>query len=156
MRPARFQQFAISVYQAAGLAAEPWEEGTARPRGIKLRLPSGAEIWHAITTQPRDGDRPDEPEQPVEKDAPQPVDVPELPAGRVPVTTVERYLAALLTNAGSNEISRVYTYSGREQSGSTQGVGVEFWSGAKAFAPLVHAMRPGQSPGQGFDLPQEV
>ncbi|WP_062207354.1 hypothetical protein [Streptomyces sp. NBRC 109706] len=157
MRPARFQQFAIAAYQAAGLQAEPWTEGTTRPFGVKVRLPGGAEIWHAITTQPRDGDRQEEPEQPVEKEAPHPVDVPELPAGRAPVAAVERYLAALISNAGSAEVSRVYGYSDREQSGSTAGFGVEFWSGAKAFAPFVHAMRPGQtSPGQEFDLPREV
>ncbi|SOD58184.1 hypothetical protein SAMN06297387_10123 [Streptomyces zhaozhouensis] len=157
MRPARFQQFALASYQAAGLHAEPWAEGTSRPFGVKIRLPGGAEVWHAVTTQPRDGDRPDEPEEPVEKDAPQPVDVPELPAGRVPVVVVERYLAALLTNAGSAEIARVYGYTDREQRGSVAGFGVEFWSGAKAFAPFVHALRPGQAaPGQGFDLPREV
>ncbi|RBM04530.1 hypothetical protein [Streptomyces sp. PT12] len=156
MRPARFQQFAIDTYRAAGLGAEPWNEKSKRPYGVKVRLASGAEVWHAITTQSRDGDDFERPEEPVEKDAPEPVAVPELGAGRVRLLDVERHLVALLTNAGSTEMARVYGYSDREQPGRSPGFGVEFHSGARAFAPFVHAMRSGQAPGQPFDLPAEV
>ncbi|WP_049580410.1 hypothetical protein [Streptomyces sp. SBT349] len=156
MRPARFQQYAITAYRAAGLEAQPWTEGAKRPFGVKVRFGSGAEVWHAVTTQPREGDVPEQPEEPLEKDAPEPVAVPELGAGRLPIPTVERYLVALLTNAGNTEVARVYAYSDRDQPGSTSGLGVEFHSGAKAFAPFVHAMPPGRTPGREFDLPQEV
>ncbi|WP_059005875.1 hypothetical protein [Streptomyces specialis] len=157
MRPRRFQQYALDAYRAAGLAAEEWSEKTKRPFGIKVRLASGAELWHAITTQPREGDRHDEPEQPVEKQAPDPLPVPDLGTGRIKVTDLEPYLAALLTNAGSPEIVRCRGYSdGREQSPTVPGVRVDFWSGARAFLPFVNVARSGQSRGQDYDLPREI
>ncbi len=156
MRPARFQQFAIDTYRAAGLRAEPWTEGDRRPYGVKVGLPSGAEVWHAITVQSPDGERYDQDEQPVEKDAPEPVAVPELGAGRMRLADVERHLAALLTNTGSPEIVKCWTYSDREQPATTPGLGVEFWSGGRAFLPFAHALRAGADPGREFDLPTEI
>ncbi|WP_129842609.1 hypothetical protein [Streptomyces sp. RFCAC02] len=156
MRPERFQQFAIATYQAAGLRAEPWADGTTRPHGVRLHLPSGAEIRHAITAQAREGDRYDGPEEPVEKDAPEPVTVPELGEGRVALTDVERHLAALLTNTGLREMARCWAYSDREQAPKTPGVGCAFHNGAKIFTPFVHAAGPGKSPGPAYDMPQEI
>ncbi|MGK5533280.1 hypothetical protein [Streptomyces sp. URMC 129] len=159
MRPERFQQFALDAYaQASGIGqAEPWSDGTKRPLGIKVRFASGAEIWHGITAQPRDGDRYDEPEQPVEKQAPDPLPLPDLGGGRIRITDAELYVAAVLNNTGSPEIARCYGYShGRQQAPAIPGVGVEFWSGARIFMPFVHALRSGQTPGKEYDLPQEV
>ncbi|RKN45831.1 hypothetical protein [Streptomyces hoynatensis] len=155
MRPQRFQQFALDTYQAAGLAAEPWEEKTKRPLGIVVTLPGGSRLWHAINAQARDGDTYDQPEEPVEKDAPEPVPVPELGA-RIRIADAEHYLSALLNNAGNRELAGVYCYSDREQPGSTRGFGLHFHSGARIFVPFVRAARAGQSPGKDFDLPQEI
>ncbi|ARQ70324.1 hypothetical protein [Streptomyces marincola] len=156
MRPDRFQQFAIDAYRGAGLQAEAWTEGTKRPFGVVVTVPGGARLWHAITVQSAEGERYDQDEQPVEKEAPAPVTVPELGAGRVSLGVLEEYLAALLTNTGSPEIVKTWRYSDREQAGTTPGLGVEFWSGARAYAPFVLAARAGGSPGAPFDLPSEV
>lgn len=155
MRPQRFQRFALDTYQAAGLAAEAWEEGTKRPLGIVVTLPNGSRIWHGINGQARPGDKYDQPEEPVEKDAPEPVPVPE-PGARIRIVEAEHYLSALLNNAGSREVERVYCYSDREQPGSSRGFGLHFHSGARIFVPFVRAARAGQSPGKDYELPQEI
>lgn len=156
MRPARYQQFAIDTYRAAGLAAEPWEESTRRPYGVCVTLPSGARLWHAITAQARPGDDYSGPEEPVVKDAPAPLPVPEIGTGRVPVPRLELYLAALINNGGSGEIEAVYGYSDRPTPPTTPGYGVRFWSEARAFAPFVRSAAPGRDGGAAFDLPKEI
>lgn len=155
MRPQRYMQFAADAYRAADLHAEPWTE-SSRPFGIKVRLASGAEVWHAITAQSREGEQFDEPEQPVEGEPPAPVEVPSLGTGRTRVTDIERYLTALVINTGSPEIAQGYAYSEGSKTGNTPGYGVRFHSGARVFAPFVHVLRPGQTPGKEFDVPQEV
>ncbi|WP_052852343.1 hypothetical protein [Streptomyces avicenniae] len=136
MRPQRFQQFAIDAYQAAGMKAEPWSEGTKRPLGVALTLPNGAQLRHAVSGQSRDGDAYGEAEQPVEGEAPAPVPVPDLGRGAEP-RQVEAYLAAVLTNTGHPEILRAYAYGDREQPPKHAGVGVVFHSGAKVYCLFV-------------------
>ncbi|GAB2880683.1 hypothetical protein [Streptomyces mayteni] len=135
MRPQRFQQFAIDAYRAAGIQAEPWSEDTKRPMGIALTLPTGQQIRHAITAQSREGEKYAEPEQPVEKEAPAPVAVPELGKGADP-RQVEGYLAAVLNNSGSTEILRTYGYSDHTPPAMHPGFGVIFHSGARVFCML--------------------
>jgi hypothetical protein len=132
MRPERFMEFAVQTYAAAGLTAEPWQEGTERPFGVRVRLPGGAEVRHAITVQSADGDDFTQTEKPVEAEALDPVGVPELTAAPA-APEIERYLAALITNAGSREVSRVYGYSDRKQPSKYPGLGVEFHSGARIY-----------------------
>ncbi|GAA3864118.1 hypothetical protein [Streptomyces sedi] len=157
MRPARYQQFAIDTYRAAGLAAEPWEEGTRRPYGVCVTLPSGARLWHAITAQARPGDDGSQPEEPVVKEAPNPLPLPEIETGRVPVPRLELYLSALINNAGSGEIESVYGYSDRSTPPTTPGFGVRFWSEARIYAPFVRSAAPGgRDGGAAFDLPAEI
>ncbi|MEV1008651.1 hypothetical protein [Streptomyces sp. NPDC049881] len=136
MRPERFQQFVIDTYRAAGLEAEPWADGTRRPFGVAVTLPGGARTRHAITVQSRDGDRYADPEETVEGEAPAPADIPAPGGGRPAPAAVESYLTAVLTNAGSREIIRVYAYSDREQPATRPGFGVLFHSGARAFCLL--------------------
>jgi hypothetical protein len=155
MRPDRFREFALQTYLAAGLTALPWQDGT-RPNGIQVTLPSGAQVWHAIACQSADGDDLNQPEKPVERHAPDPVPLPDIP-GRVTIPDAERYLAALLQNSGSKEIADAYTYSGREKPSVHPGFGVNFHSTARVFCVFVHALRPGeQNPGGEYNLPQEV
>ncbi|SFD28839.1 hypothetical protein [Streptomyces aidingensis] len=156
MRPQRFMDFAVRTYSAAGLEAEPWQDGTKRPFGVRVRLPGGGQIWHAVTAAAPPGEDYAAPEQPVEKEAPAPVPLPALGNGPVPVPAAEQYLAALLTNAGSLEIIRAYGYSGREASSQNPGLGVEFHSGGKIHCVFVHAARAGQQRGQEYALPGEI
>ena len=156
MRPDRFRDFAIQTYTAAGLEAEAWQETARRPNGIKVTLPSAAQIWHAITAQSTDGDDLSQPEKPVEGQAPEPVPVPDISGGTVGVTDAERHLAALVHNANSREVAAAYAYSARQTPSVHPGYGVNFHSGARVFCVFVHALRPGQSPAGEYDLPREV
>lgn len=133
MRPQRFQEYALEAYRAAGLQAEPWQDGTSRPFGIRVTLPGGAQAAHAITFQSAEGEKYSEPEQPVEKDAPEALPVPDLGAGKPAAPQLELYLAALVNNAGSQEIARVWAYSDREHPPQNPGFGVEFHTGARAY-----------------------
>ncbi|WP_165985997.1 hypothetical protein [Streptomyces sp. YIM 98790] len=156
MRPQRFMDFAVRTYTAAGLQAEPWQEGTKRPFGVQVTLPNGGQIWHAITAVAVPGEDYAAPEQPVEKEAPTPVPLPSIGSGPVPVPEVERYLAALMTNSGSPEIARAYGYSGRESSSQYPGFGIEFHSEAKVHCVFVYGARAGQQRGQEHAVPKEV
>ncbi|GAA1914299.1 hypothetical protein GCM10009716_24710 [Streptomyces sodiiphilus] len=160
MRPDRFRDYALDAYRAApGIAAaELWADGTRRPFGIKVSLAGGAQIWQAITAQARPGANPAEPERPEEGEVPDMPAVP-TPAGPGPVALalVEQMLAGALVSAGSREIARAYTYSAERQGAANPGVGVHFHSGARVFAPFVHALRPGErAPGREYDLPDAV
>ncbi|NJQ04938.1 hypothetical protein [Streptomyces lonarensis] len=156
MRPERFRDFAVQSYTTAGLAAEPWDDGNKRPLGVKVTLPSGAQVWHAVTVQSPEGEKSSEPEKIVEGDAPASEPLPDL-TSRVPVPTVEAFLAGTIRNAGSTEVSGVYSYSGRETPSVHPGFGVTFHSGAKAFCVFVHVAGPGQGrPGNAYDIPTEV
>ncbi|WP_062206811.1 hypothetical protein [Streptomyces sp. NBRC 109706] len=152
MRPARFQEFAGDSYAAAGAVqeVESWSEGTARPFGLVVTFASGARLWQAVTAQAAPG------EESVERAAPEPVPLPELGAGRLRLPEVERYLVAVLANAGCAEIARVWGYTDREPPASTPGLGVEFHSGARVFAPFVHAAGRGQQRGDAYELAAEV
>ncbi|WP_130798735.1 hypothetical protein [Streptomyces otsuchiensis] len=124
---------------------------------MKVTLPSGALIWHAITVQSQEGDDPSQPEKVVRGTAPEPVELPEL-AGRVPVQSVEEFLAGAVANLGNEEVSHVYAYSA-SRSGSTSvypGFGVKFHSGAKAYCVFVRAGAPGREPSGEHDVPREI
>lgn len=156
MRIERFREFALRTYAAAGLTAESWQADVRRPHGIKVTLPSGSQIYHAITTQSAEGDKADQPEKPVEGEAPPPVAVPDA-GGKVTIADAERLLAAVLQNSGNPEIAETYSYSGRETPSVHPGFGINFHSGARIYCVFVHALRSGQqSPGGEYELPQEV
>jgi hypothetical protein len=76
--------------------------------------------------------------------------------GMITPERAELYLAALLTNAASNEIARAYGYRDRPTPAMHPGVGVEFRSGARANLPFIHTARSGQSIGRNaFQLQSE-
>jgi hypothetical protein len=158
MRPERFQEFALAAYrQAPGIqAAEPWQDGTKRPYGIRVTLASGANLWHSITGQSKEGDDYSQPEEPLEKEAPEPVTLPEIGGGPVPLKTLEAYLAAVVNNTGHREIAATYTYSERPLPPKNPGFGVHFHSGARIFCVFVQAAGPGARPGGEYDLPQQI
>jgi hypothetical protein len=158
MRPATFQEFALTTYrQAPGIqAAEPWQDGTNRPHGIHVTLTSGAGLFHAITGQSAEGDDYTRPEEPLDKDASKPVPLPDLAGGPVPLTALESYLAAVINNTGNRQIAATYTYSDRPQPPKNPGYGVHFHSGARIFCVFVQAAGPGARPGDEYDLPQRI
>jgi len=133
MRIARFQEFALQTYrQAPGIVdARPWEDGTNRPFGIEVQLAAGATVRHAITRVRVEDEDLNAEEQPVEGEAPPPVDdVPE-PSGRRDRATAG-YLAALLTNSGNAELAHTYVYDSEHN----PGLGAVFHSGAKVHMLL--------------------
>lgn len=127
MRIDRFQEHLLSVYNAtSGVQAETWSDGTKRPSGMRIKLPNGTEVRHALTRVRVPDEDLDAPEEPVLGDPP-----PELPVPS-PSTPAE-YLAAVLANSGNQEMARVWVYESAER----PGLGVEFHSGAKIHMLLV-------------------
>lgn len=157
MRPARFMPFAAqTLAQAPGiLAAEPWQDGTTRPYGLKVTLATGAQVWPAITAVGAPGEKYDQDEAPVEGEPPAEIPMPEL-SGKLPIAAVEKVLASALANSGNKEIARVYCYSDRKQPNLNPGIGLEFHNGAKIHMAFVHAMRSGQTPGRPYALPEAL
>jgi hypothetical protein len=135
MRPARFQDFAIKAFQKGSeiAAVEPWQDGTRRPYGVQVKFNTGATLRASITAVTPPGEKFSEPEAPVEAAPPAEVPVPDLyEGGKVTPRRAELYLAALLNNAGSPEISQTYAYSARDNPPQNPGLGVEFHGGGKA------------------------
>lgn len=157
MRPARFMPFAAqTLTQAPGiLTAEPWQDGNARPYGLKVTLATGAQVWPSITAVGAPGESYDQPEQPVEAEPPAEIPAPALD-GKLSMGAVEKTLAAAIANSGSKEIARVYCYSDREAPNQHPGLGVEFHNGAKIHMAFVHAEPAGRNPGRAYDLPKAI
>lgn len=135
MRPARFQEFAIKAFGRGTevAAVEPWQDGTRRPYGVQVRFNTGTTLNVSITAVTPPGERFTEPEVPVEAAPPVEVAVPDLyEAGKVTPKRAERYLAALLANAGSSEVAEAFAYSDRETPPMNPGLGVNFHNGGKA------------------------
>lgn len=135
MRPARFQEFAITAFQRGTevAAVEPWQDGTRRPYGVQVKFNTGTTMRVSITAVTPPGEKFTDPEVPVEVAPPAEVSVPDLyDGGKVTPLRTEAYLAALLNNAGSPEIARTYAYSARDTPPMNPGLGVEFHGGGKA------------------------
>ncbi|MEU9762475.1 hypothetical protein AB0D98_22615 [Streptomyces sp. NPDC047987] len=156
MRPQRFQEFAVEALLKAPdvTAAEPWQEG--RPYGLHVTFSSGAQLWAAITAAALSDDY-DQPEVPVTDVPPAEVPLPDLyDDGKITPARAEQYLAAVLTNSGNAEISKVYTYTTGERAAEPNahpGVGLMFHSNSRIFMLIQHTARPGQDKGgQAFEL----
>lgn len=151
MRPQRFQNFAIEALLAAPeiTTAEPWQDD--RPCGIHVRFSAGSELWIAITGALAASERHNDPEAPVHAEAPAAAAVPELyESGEISPARAEQYIAAVLTNAGCDEMSRAYPYGA---DAVHPGVGVTFHNGARVFMLFAHTARAGQGKGsRAFDL----
>jgi hypothetical protein len=160
MRPQRFQEFAVNTFRAGKEVtnATPWTEQTKRPFGVKVHFSTGAQLWLGITAMAAPGEDYSQPETPVSSEPPADMAVPELYVnGKVSIAKAELYLAALINNAGSAEVARVYGYSDRPTPAMHPGLGVDFHNGSKIQMVFVHAVRAGQdSPTAEYDLPTEV
>lgn len=135
MRPARFQEFAITAFQRGSevAAVEPWQDGTRRPYGVQVRFNTGATFRVSITAVTPPGESFKASEVPVEAAPPAEVPVPDLyDAGKVTPQRAELYLAALLNNTGSPEIAEAFAYSDRDTPPMNPGLGVSFHNGGKA------------------------
>lgn len=135
MRPARFQEFAITAFKRGSevAAVEPWQDGTRRPYGVRVKFNTGATLNVSITAVTPPGESFKEQEVPVEVEPPAEVPVPDLyDAGKVTPQRAELYLAALLNNTGSPEIVDTFAYSDRETPPMNAGLGVNFHNGGKA------------------------
>lgn len=135
MRPARFQEFAITAFQRGTevAAVEPWQDGTRRPYGVRVRFNTGTTMRVSITAVTPPGEKFTDPEAPVEAAPPAEVTIPDLyDGGKVTPQRAEAYLAALLNNAGNPEIEETFAYSNRETPPMNPGLGVNFHNGGKA------------------------
>ena len=159
MRPQRLMEFVVETLGKAPEAggAVPWQEGGVRPFGVQVTFVTGSEMWLGVMAAAAPGESYDQPEVPVTAEPPAEVAVPELlEGGKVSPLSAEAWIAAVLANAGSAEIKRVYGYSDGAtvtRPTSAPGVGLEFHSTGKGFLPFVHTARAGQGKGsRAFDL----
>ncbi|MFB4307014.1 hypothetical protein [Actinomadura sp. GTD37] len=131
-----------------------------RPCGHVITLRTGANVavqW--VRTSASGGEDQSQPEEPVTREAPAPVTLPELPSsGRTPLTLVEEHLAALITNGGSAEIREVARKSTRPEPGPRPcGIAVHMHSGADVFGVFLHTAPAGGSfSGGEFQQREEV
>lgn len=135
MRPARFQEFAVTAFQRGSevSAAEPWQDGTKRPYGVRVKFNTGTVFHVSITTVTPPGENFQKSESPVTAEPPAEIPVPDLyDAGKVTPHRAELYLAALLNNAGNPEVAETFAYSDRETPPMNAGLGVNFHNGGKA------------------------
>jgi hypothetical protein len=135
MRPARFQEFAMTAFQRGPevSSVEPWQDGTNRPYGVQVRFNAGTVMRLSITAVSATGEKYSEPEEPVTATPPGEIPLPDLfDGGKITPQRAELYLAALLNNSGSPEIAGTYAYSARETPAMYPGLGVDFHSGGKA------------------------
>lgn len=167
MRPMRFETWLRDLVTAAAdpavqLVQTNAEAGfTRNPTGLGITLASGGTAVLQIIGRSRDGDKYSEPEQIIEgESALAPVPVPSLPAsGPIPTATLEEWLTALMTNAGSPEVATVERYSTADKPGAVRyGATITFHSGAAVFLYVQYTLRPGQAPDprRAFDVQDEV
>lgn len=147
MRPSRFEAFIGHHFQEAGpvvssvrrVADVPFDAG--HPFGHVVVFPDGGAVQLQYTGQQAAGDDYSREERPVLTDAPMAaVPAVALPAGRIPTETVEAWIAALLINGGSREVTSVERYSpqGAGQA-NPYGMTIGFRSGATIYLSIVRA-----------------
>ncbi|WP_017558596.1 hypothetical protein [Nocardiopsis baichengensis] len=161
MRAHRFQGWLLDLIKNSGdpainQAATFETSGyTERPYGIVLQLSNGGQVYLQIV-RGSSGDGSDKlDEEPiVEGEPPAPVEAhPIGEGGRIRSADVEGYLAALITNAQSREVSGVERFSERTRKAYSdpQPYGVKVFCHSKAAISIlfVHTLRQGDSPSSG-------
>src|SRR5690606_32717210 len=139
MRAARFEQYLRDLLSGS---ANPAIKDVvtfadaghkASPFGLVVTFTTGARIYlQIVRTSAQGGESADKPEVVKTGDVLAPVPDPgfALESDRVNVRAFEAWLAALVTNSGSEEIQGVRTFSGKTH---RFGVEVSFYNGARAF-----------------------
>ncbi|MDA2812522.1 hypothetical protein O4J56_17900 [Nocardiopsis sp. RSe5-2] len=161
MRAHRFQDWLLGLINQDGdpaiTQAATFEQSgyTDRPFGIVLSLTSGGQVYlQVVRGSAGDGsDKLDE--EPIVEGEP-PAAVAAHPiggGGQIRSADVEGYLAALVTNAGSREVSGVERFSERTTKAYSDpqrfGVKVFFHSKAAISLLFVHTLRSGDQPSAG-------
>lgn len=160
MRPARFEPFMKDlVEQSMATGDAPAVAGVATfreigydiPSGLRFTLTTGASVYvQFVHGAPRGGSPVDEPERIIEGEPP--AQVPgvrvELHGGKVPMVSLEQWLAALVINSQSRELASLERYSTRDQSrrGFHQyGLTILWHSTGEAYAYVRHTLPAGET-----------
>ncbi|MDX3076685.1 hypothetical protein [Streptomyces sp. MI02-7b] len=144
MRPDRFETFAIDTVRQAGhplvskvLTLKEAGEGR-QPYGLEVQFTTGTALRWQIIAESAPGDKYDQPEVPVEGEAPM------APLGEVDLAAKpdrvsgEAWLAHLLSAAGSKELASIEEWSKREETkAGHHGMTLRFHSGAKVYVRAV-------------------
>lgn len=161
MKPREFVPSAESVFRQSSGVANVSRAPQADPPYVSIvELASGAQIhvqW--VSGAPPTGSAPiGEPDPIVTGPPPAPVKVPELPtSGRLRTGDVEAHLAALLINAGSDQVADVAGYSTDPQLGSDvqpYGIRVRFHDGGAVYGLFRHTLPRGAALVQGGEFKQ--
>ncbi|MER6350703.1 hypothetical protein ABT186_02305 [Streptomyces sp. NPDC001634] len=158
MRPARLELLLVDAINADGrLTARTYKEAgqTRSPYGIVATSRTGVPIDVQIVGRLADGERHDQPAQPVTGDPHPHLDAPD-PAetGRVDLALFERYLASLAVSVAANETSSVALYQDRKEPGAVRyGATLSYHNGAAIF---LYVLSAGSSRHEDFAPPATV
>ena len=167
MKPRRFRPWAEEQIRKSPAVASVEAIPDDRPGHDYLiythvTFTTGAKvIIHMVGTSPSvGGGAVGEDDATVTGPAPEPVKVPELAtSGRLKTRDIEQHLAALLNNAGSDEIRDVAGYSQHPQLGSDQqpyGIRIRFHDESAVYALFWKMAPAGGQPGGEFQQREEV
>lgn len=157
MKPGDFRRWAEQVFtQSPAVASVTTVRDVAEVDVSRIELATGAAIhMHWVGTSPP---KPEDPENPVTGPPPAPVKIPELStSGRLRMADIEAHLAALLTNAGNDQVLDVAGYSADPKLGSDEqpyGLRVRFHDESAAFGLFRHTLPKGQQAGRNTEFKQ--
>ncbi|MFF8992545.1 hypothetical protein ACF09H_21920 [Streptomyces sp. NPDC014983] len=142
MTPEQVQQMCCDILGKGPDVADvsPW---SVRP-GVELTFSTGARLWLAITTADA-----------AAVSAPSGLQAPPLLLPRligrdrlISLVDAELYLASVLHAAGDPRIRSAYAYGARSTRPRSPGIGLLLADGGRAYLPVAHTARAGQSPGR--------
>lgn len=157
MKPNAFADWAEPVIRQSPAVASVTRAPAADPPLVSVvELATGAHVhvqW--VRSSPP---KPEDPNSPVTGQPPAPVKVPELAtSGRLRTADIEQHLAALINNAGHNEILDVTGYSVDPALGSDDqpcGIRVRCHDESVVYGLFRHTLPRGATPVQGGELKQ--
>jgi hypothetical protein len=158
MRPDRFERLlADAINQDRRLTARTYSEAdiTRSSCGIAATTPTGVPVHVQIASRLADGERHDQPAQPVTS-APHPdLPIPDpVDGGKLDLAKVEQYLAGLAVSVAPEETASVALYQDRKKPGAVHyGATLTYHNGAAIFLYILSA---GSSRHEDFTPPALV
>lgn len=157
MTPGSFAPWAEQVIsQSPAVAAVARSEDTAPPHASRIELAAGPQVhvqWVGASPP-----RPADPDNPVTGPPPAPVTVPDLAtSGRLRTGDIEQHLAALLTNAGHDQILDVTGYSADPRLGSEEqryGIRIRCHDESAVYGLFRHTLSRGQQASSATEFKQ--
>lgn len=157
MRPDRFERLlADAINRDRRLTARTYAEAdiSRSPYGIVATTRTGVPVNVQIIGRLADGERHDQPAQPVTSTPHPLLDTPDpAESGKLDLAAFERYVASLAVAATPDEISSVSLYQDRDQSAVRYGLTISYHNGAAIY---LYVLSAGSSRHEDFAPPAMV